>query len=487
MARAILGISETQYKKFVKKEWDNWERSKVWEPFRTIKDSMKYRIRIARFRVAPESKKYLVYLYARKHQLLDATMLSPFEFQPQTIQQLKLEQSIQLGTSDLDKDWNLNQYPRKPASSKRNRSKDSNGGRDRKNLKSETTSFLSTTESKFPVNQIQEPKRAIILHQEPLFFSPNGLSLNVWDLGIVEEETRGQMHCYNEVMCGQSRGAIPALTKAYKYEYGMSPMHIENAKKGKRPPSPDVITISDFYPEAGTSLPDSGDIAAEILNPNQWISSETILRAMKLIRKEIKDLPGLLPTELVKTLNYCCKSDDTILQILHCDNPGHWCFMAATTLEAVQTVSIFDSFYTAPRPGVIEQIASLLRCKQSHFKVKMAWCPKQSNPNDCGLNAIANLTQYSIHPNRYQFRDWTWNEGQLRHHLLKCLIQEKMTEFPKVPQENHYRRQQSEDFFTFSVHCICRQTCQPDCWYGGPRVEADWVRCSMCSTYFHPP
>ena len=468
IARKILGISERQYKRLAGNEMENCLRNKVWDPFRRIKHCAKYRWRIVRFKNSIETKNYPIYEQVLKKALpLDKPMLKPFQFQPP-----KASNQLQPVFDE-----------RKASSNRRNikaRCREGNGEMKICKLQSSQTFATKATSIRY------EPMRS------PAFISPKPLALDVWALGIIDEAQPAEGAVLRDQSFEQARGAVSAATMAYNYRSGGT-NRFRYAKSSKRssctsflPDMEEVITISEsnIDDETSESFCDPAYSYETILRSAQWLDSATILRAMKLIRKESRDLPGLLPTEFVQTLEYCCKSNDVLLQILHCEDPGHWCTISATNIADGPIVSIFDSNYPARRPAVVEQIASLLRCKQEQFKVRMEWCPSQSNNNDCGLHAIANLTEFVLQSESFRRADWRWNENLMRQHLLNCINQDRISQFPKLPAESITPRSAAQNPIVYEVYCICRQPRIIGSWYGR-RGDPEWVVCARCSNCFH--
>jgi len=63
-----------------------------------------------------------------------------------------------------------------------------------------------------------------------------------------------------------------------------------------------------------------------------------------------------------------------------------------------------------------------------------------------------------------------YDQKCLRHHLLKCLEDGKMTNFPTIRE-----RRTASIFISVDVHCICR----------GPDTGEAMVTCDRCKKWYH--
>ena len=117
-------------------------------------------------------------------------------------------------------------------------------------------------------------------------------------------------------------------------------------------------------------------------------------------------------------------------------------------------------------------IASLIHTKDQQILVKIEDVQNQEDSSSCGLFAIAYAVSLCLtdDPRQIQF-----DKNALRAHLLKCLVQRKMSRFPQLSGS---RKPSLGNLVPISVHCTCRLPLDPDDVSG---VE----KCSLCNDLYH--
>ena len=97
----------------------------------------------------------------------------------------------------------------------------------------------------------------------------------------------------------------------------------------------------------------------------------------------------------------------------------------------------------------------------------------QHNTFDCGLFAVANMTEiaHSGHPGKC-----VWDTNKLREHLIASLDEQCLVPFPRlkerrVPFSGAVKHSIKED-----IHCVCRMP------YDN---ISEMIRCSCCHIWFH--
>jgi hypothetical protein len=80
---------------------------------------------------------------------------------------------------------------------------------------------------------------------------------------------------------------------------------------------------------------------------------------------------------------------------------------------------------------------------------------KQENSSDCGVFAIAFLTELIINKFNTNFSSIRFDISKMRAHLLNCLIEDKLTVFPKVEK---MPKMPCKDDKTniIKLYCICK-------------------------------
>ena len=125
------------------------------------------------------------------------------------------------------------------------------------------------------------------------------------------------------------------------------------------------------------------------------------------------------------------------------------------------------------------------------MKINIPKVQKQGNGVDCGLFAIAHATTFALR--QQPCFDIKFDHTKLRKHLISCLEEETMSEFPilheNVPVRSmpekikikftskalDARRPSKPRCFTIENYCICNL----------PQCLGDQVSCDKCDNWFH--
>ena len=103
---------------------------------------------------------------------------------------------------------------------------------------------------------------------------------------------------------------------------------------------------------------------------------------------------------------------------------NHW--IVATTMEATSNdIKVYHSIF-----DVVDDHTALLISNLGYLaKPKAVKIPKQLGINDCGLYAIANVAApcFGKDPATLYF-----NQSLMRFHLVQCLEQKRITDFPLI-------------------------------------------------------
>lgn len=146
--------------------------------------------------------------------------------------------------------------------------------------------------------------------------------------------------------------------------------------------------------------------------------------------------------------------------MLHVDNI-HW--LAFTNVDAARgvvsddTVYIYDSLIpTKVNLNTKKQVCSLLKPKMGQeITFDLVDVMPQPNLRDCGLFALANITEiaYGGVPAGCQ-----WDTSKMRAHLLACFGERRMNRFPCVRIRRKRKRFQLPPR-PDKIYCIC---CMPN-------------------------
>ena len=102
---------------------------------------------------------------------------------------------------------------------------------------------------------------------------------------------------------------------------------------------------------------------------------------------------------------------------------------------------------------------------------------QQSNGVDCGVFAIAFISYVLSH---YKSPiDAKFNTSKMRSHLLHCLLEIKVTEFPRIKQTI---RKCFEKTIKVMLHCSCQMPCRKS---DNNVVDRQMAECSGCRGWFH--
>ena len=117
------------------------------------------------------------------------------------------------------------------------------------------------------------------------------------------------------------------------------------------------------------------------------------------------------------------------------------------------------------------QISNLVNTVKSTLNIEKLSIQQQNGTFDCGLFAIAFALESCLNQNSIQ--DVSFDQKQMRNHLLSCFEKGKISPFPKIqkciPRPNHH-------VMKINVYCLCRL---PDIFY------FNMIKCDFCSKWFH--
>ena len=135
----------------------------------------------------------------------------------------------------------------------------------------------------------------------------------------------------------------------------------------------------------------------------------------------------------------------------------------------------YDSMVSCLSPTLSRQIAVIMRCPEPYFKVRFINVQRQSGASDCGLFALDFAVALCKRQDPHQ---WTFEQTKMRKHLMQCLENGKVTEFPVAKP----RRFTSAIKFirNVNVYCTCRLP-----WDKELNTHGDLAQCNTCRKWFH--
>ena len=166
------------------------------------------------------------------------------------------------------------------------------------------------------------------------------------------------------------------------------------------------------------------------------------------------------------------------IQILHI-NGNHWVNVSNMSTysdrgERDRVLNLDSMISRKIGLDLKKQVCSFARPLTDTFRFDIINIMPQSNGLDCGLYAIGNATEILHGYNPIQCE---YDTGVMRKHLIKCLEEGEIEQFPKM----RVRRvrfgcavKHSEEE---AIHCICRMPYD--------QTSGDMIKCTMCHMWFH--
>lgn len=171
------------------------------------------------------------------------------------------------------------------------------------------------------------------------------------------------------------------------------------------------------------------------------------------------------------------KSQQAPCTQIHFDGNNHWTMSFATDANAIFYIDSLSDNLKELKSNIKIQLSQIYRSKSKTLHVKIPRVQQQPNSHDCGLFAIANVVEFCYSPNSFNSRTF-FSVSKMRQHLIHCLENGKMTEFPKEKNKcrgnlNSYTCRVSK----IPVWCHCKM----------PEFIDNMVCCEnrKCKTWFH--
>lgn len=206
----------------------------------------------------------------------------------------------------------------------------------------------------------------------------------------------------------------------------------------------------------------------EILCNKRWLSDLHINAVQVLLKQQYPQIGGLQNVLLLqssKSTQHFPVTSQGSLQVVRVNN-SHW--IVVSTLNCCSAdVTVYDSLYSSVSMETQLIIARLLKTKKESFTIQIAKVNKQAGYDDCGVFAAAYCTSLAF---GYDPTSVVYDQDGLRHHMLRCLENKKMTLFPIIRN-----RRATFTYVVVKVYCDCR------CPYTGQPM----VACSKCKRWFH--
>jgi len=180
------------------------------------------------------------------------------------------------------------------------------------------------------------------------------------------------------------------------------------------------------------------------------LDDDHINAASQLLHDQFPDLQGLLTPALGECFRFekfdwrMGYAEFHYCQVLHtgCD---HWVAIQAVSDNEVH---IYDSIFTEPTYHVLKQIAAICNTQSAHITIHLEKVQMQVSPNDCGVYAIAFLTDicYGRDP-----ASCLYDHTKIRSHLINCFETGNITPFPSKQTEKKRAPMKK-----LNIYCQCR-------------------------------
>ena len=162
-------------------------------------------------------------------------------------------------------------------------------------------------------------------------------------------------------------------------------------------------------------------------------------------------------------------------QILH-TGEDHW---ITIKMNSDHEVDVYDSVFLEPSYNTLKQIASIAQCKTSTIELNLETVQVQRNSTDCGVYAIAFLTDlcHGKDPASCQYAGIV----ELRNHLISCLENGQLSPFPST-----VTAKKKPLVKQLNVYCCCRLPRAIEHVKHPPAEEATtMIKCYICDNLYH--
>lgn len=252
-----------------------------------------------------------------------------------------------------------------------------------------------------------------------------------------------------------------------------------------KPPDQLVVLEIDYGSLDPVISPDRGDLvtsystsvgnfAREVLQKGKWLGDEHIDHAQYLLGSSFPSISGFQSTIVFDSKNcvHVKVPQASFIQILNVHS-NHWLTVSNFHCHS-NTIKIYDSMNSQKLETFGKfnyQVAALLDCQSSSFRVEYANTKQQEGSSDCDLFAVACATSlcFGLSPETPNF-----NQGEMRSHLANCFLEGKLQSFP-VAAPLLLSTRHSISFYDVHLCCKCRR----------PKVEGNsLLECIFCNNLY---
>jgi hypothetical protein len=171
---------------------------------------------------------------------------------------------------------------------------------------------------------------------------------------------------------------------------------------------------------------------------NKKLTDRVINYSQKLLNDQFSSVNGFqdccyVPVQTDNEWRYSLRMRSQVPPICQIHHTGrdHW--ITSVQCDADDPVIIFDSSISKPyviTESLKMQLFTIYGKNTNHLQIDVPQIQQQTNGVDCGIFAIANAVEFCLN----SFLGTTqleFDKNVMRSHLIECLLQNKLQEFPK--------------------------------------------------------
>lgn len=178
------------------------------------------------------------------------------------------------------------------------------------------------------------------------------------------------------------------------------------------------------------------------INSDKMLCSDIINFAQDILQQQFPNIQGFQHTGYAPVLKdekweYKLQMKSKKSPAAQINHTGHSHWITSTQQEGEENIKILDSCnkkqnYISQSTQI--QLGKIYGSGEKAIKVSVSEVKQQQNGVDCGVYAIANLTEFCFTGN-CDNQPVNYDINNMRSHLVKCINDKKFTPFPRRPQQ----------------------------------------------------
>ena len=258
---------------------------------------------------------------------------------------------------------------------------------------------------------------------------------------------------------------------------------------------PDLCSVNVQVPQKGSSwLTNLGLKMSdkEAISNNEKLNSQIIEAVNILARSQFSSMSGLqlpekVPKYLTKENRWHVQQQSVMNQIpndkslacqIHHTGRDHW---VVSFRDETDSIFMFDSLgFDRPARSIMTPSLSIQlglmygKNTDQDLEIIIIDTQKQTNGVDCGVFAIAHLTEFCL--NGSLNPTVIFDVKNMRKHLQTCFESGSLSRFPTIPRRpNRNRYTTKHKSIAINLHCKCRL----------PECIGDMTKCAVCKISYH--